>query len=492
MSEIELKFQVPAAVQAEVAHALARGRTTDQRLVAHYVDSSDHLLSRHHIALRLRHDGARWIQTLKAPGADMVARLEHEVDLGGGARTQPPQLDIARHEGTQAGAQLRAALGQRAKGGDALHLQFVVDVQRRMRVLRRPLGLVEIAFDQGTITAGNGRQRTVRELEFELKAGSALAMFQTALQWSQRHGLWLDLVSKSQRGHLLTQGGRSWPAVGARPVQTSARISGPELMRTAIAACLPQIVVNAGEIAAGSEDADHVHQLRVGIRRLRTVLRELGASAEGTDPAWEAPVVAVFRALGTRRDAESLAQTVEPELKAAGEPATTLPSTHNRTSLAHVVRDAAFQKTLLGLLAFAHIQPTAAAQQAAMPLVRRRLKKLHEAVVRDGERFASLSTEDQHRVRKRLKRLRYLAEITAGMFDRRAVARYLKHTRKAQDALGRHNDRATAIEAYRNAAGSQPTAWFAVGWLGAQQGQSAQASQTALQKIATAHRFWKR
>ena len=39
--------------------------------------------------------------------------------------------------------------------------------------------------------------------------------------------------------------------------------------------CLEQVLVNASEIAAGSSDAEHVHQLRVGIRRLRTAMREL-------------------------------------------------------------------------------------------------------------------------------------------------------------------------------------------------------------------------
>ena len=48
----------------------------------------------------------------------------------------------------------------------------------------------------------------------------------------------------------------------------------------------------------GSLHPDHIHQLRVGIRRLHTALRELDGLTDAIDPAWESALVQTFRALG--------------------------------------------------------------------------------------------------------------------------------------------------------------------------------------------------
>jgi hypothetical protein len=72
------------------------------------------------------------------------------------------------------------------------------------------------------------------------------------------------------------------------------------------------------------------------------------------------------------------------------------------------------------------------------------------------------------------------------------VERYVEALRPAQDALGEHNDDVVGLEAYRRAVAQQPQAWFAVGWLTAQQLDTARACRRALSKVADAPRFWKR
>jgi len=134
----------------------------------------------------------------------------------------------------------------------------------------------------------------------------------------------------------------------------------------------------------------------------------------------------------------------------------------------------------------------AAHVRAGHDLPRRRLRKLHREVVRDGRRFEALDEALQHRVRKRLKRLRYLAECVAPLFGEHAVERYLKHLRPAQDALGAHNDAHVALALYRQATERDPKAWFAVGWLQSQQGASAAVCRRALKEVAGAPKFWKK
>ena len=61
-------------------------------------------------------------------------------------------------------------------------------------------------------------------------------------------------------------------------------------------------------------------------------------------------------------------------------------------------------------------------------------------MLRDGNASRSLEPAEQHRVRKRLKRLRYLGEFVAPLFGARGRALSSTQLEPAQDALGRHND----------------------------------------------------
>ena len=94
-------------------------------------------------------------------------------------------------------------------------------------------------------------------------------------------------------------------------------------------------------------------------------------------------------------------------------------------------------------------------------------------------------------MRKKLKRLRYLAEFVAPLFDADGARRYLAHLAPAQDALGAANDEASALAAFRTAARTDPRAWFAVGWLSARQDAATRASHKALRRIGKAPKFWK-
>src|SRR5204862_7962926 len=115
--------------------------------------------------------------------------------------TQAPAADPALHAATPVGQRLLGLL----QDGQTLTCLFRTDILRRTRVLRTPQGSVELAFDEGSISAGE-RKLAVHELEIELKSGSPLAVIATAQRWVARHGLWLDTRSKAERGDLLARG----------------------------------------------------------------------------------------------------------------------------------------------------------------------------------------------------------------------------------------------------------------------------------------------
>ena len=500
-TELELKFHIPperlAGVRASMtpqATATASGPPR-MRLQAHYFDTSDGALAAARLSLRLRKEGRRWVQTLKAPGDSAVRRLEHEVELTAPGARGVPALDTARHRGSAAG---RALDRVRKRGGGRLALvaRYGTDVWRRRLSVDAAGGQVEIAFDEGRIVAGE-RDAPLYEIEFELKSGLPAALFEVARGWRAAHGLCLATVSKAERGEHLANGSPDIPPLKAGTPRVDAGMDREALLRAIVASCLEQTLGNAGEIACGRFGPDHVHQLRIGIRRLRTVLRELEACSAAVDPQWQAPLVRAFRALGEYRDRDTAAGAVQPRLRAAGAPLVDFPpaAADEIPDPVRTVRADDFQATLLALLEFtltAAPDGATAGGEDVRDLVARRLRKLHRRVVDDGKRFEGLDEASQHRVRKRLKRLRYLAECVAPLFGARDVERYLKHLRPAQEALGAHNDAHVALGLYRRAAERDPRAWFAVGWLQArQQGESAAECRRTLERVATARRFWK-
>jgi inorganic triphosphatase YgiF len=498
VTEFELKFQIDPSHRAAVEAAVARGRSYRTRLRARYFDTADGALAAKHIVLRLRKEGGQWVQTAKAPTDGPLQRHEHNFELPAMGARDVPLPNIARHKGTPVGDLVAKALLE--AGHDPATVELVplygTDVWRTTREMRTGDALVELAFDRGEVRAG-AHTHALCELEIELKHGSPQSMLELAQRWRNRYALWLDTVSKSARGERLAKGVQHGPPIKAQNPALKGDLTGPQIFRAVLNTCLGQILPNASEVAAGSTDAEHVHQLRVGIRRLRTALREMADLQPGIDPAWESALVDTFRALGLQRDREHLQQTVQPQLEAVGGPPVAWPaSSIDIPEPAEVVRGAAFQTVLMALItaSLPAEGPDDASEESvsARGVLRRRLSDLHRKVVREGRRFEALEPTAQHRVRKRLKRLRYLGEFVAPLFGRREAGRYLKGLEPAQDALGKHNDDAVAIATYREAAEHDGRAWFAVGWLSARQPADALACRKALDKIAEARPFWKK
>jgi triphosphatase len=158
-----------------------------------------------------------------------------------------------------------------------------------------------------------------------------------------------------------------------------------------------------------------------------------------------------------------------------------------------VVKAQAFQRTLvelLGLAASDEQADLAVSADEALAQTSAALERLHRQVRRDGKVFASLPTELQHRVRKRLKRLRYLAEFVAALWPHDEVERYLGRIEGAQDALGRHNDLVVAAASFRDEAARDPRALFAAGYLQASFEQTARQAQRTLDRAMGKSRFW--
>lgn len=275
MHEIELKFQVGEAALPVLAARLQGLGAQMQTMRARYVDSDDRLLARGGFALRLRCENGRWVQTLKGRGQGVMQRLEHNADvLPPPADGAVPALDLGRHADSPVGQALQAWLDRAGGRVEDLRLQYETDFLRLAGEIGPPPersldeGLrVEVALDRGAIRAG-GREQPVAELEFELLAGSPLALVDLAKSWIEPHGLWLDVRSKAERGDRLA---RRAPAPLA-PLP-------PPPQGAAAAALVEPLLANAAALMADEGRGEHVVALLAAVRVLT-------AEAPGGELAW--------------------------------------------------------------------------------------------------------------------------------------------------------------------------------------------------------------
>ncbi|MDP4302369.1 CYTH and CHAD domain-containing protein [Leptothrix discophora] len=508
MFETELKFQIPDARLAAVQRAVATTTATTLRLRARYFDTPERHLARAAMALRLRLEGERWVQTLKGRGDGLLQRLEHEVVLDGADPSAVPALDLSRHDGTPAGTALRLALGDAAS---TLACRYETDVHRTLRLLRHDGARVELALDLGEIRAGDATW-PLQELEFELKDGPVDGLLALAARWVERHHLWLDVRSKAERGERLASGIVLGAPVPAATLRHAEDLPLPEARRQALAATLAPLLANladrADPRASGLAHDEQVHQARVGLRRLRGVWKLLDDG--GPTPAWMAGLVEAFGHLGSDRDQVVLAAQLEEIGAAPTAPLGTaelverLPADAADT-LAPWLRSPPPQRLWLDLIGAMRATPAEAqgpgaqhgsgagpsGQDAAAVMllahVRPRLERLWRQVARDARRFARLADGERHRLRKRLKRLRDGIDSLRPLLRPRATQRWLERIRPAQEALGLYNDLCVSeqllLKVDGGGAPDPAAAAYALGWLAGRRAALLTDGERALQRL---------
>jgi triphosphatase len=475
LTEIELKFQVPATALSGISTELKRitGAYVTQ-LVAEYLDTDDRRLARQGIAWRLRREGRLWKQTLKAGGAHSLERFEHDV-----ARPDAT-FDASLHAGTEVGDRLLKILRKARAEGFETNVRYRTEVRRTARAVRTRGAVVEIALDQGRLVSKGSVQR-IREIEFELKSGSIAAMLALVERWRKRFGLILDPHSKAERGDRLADGVPFPPLRKGERLKYPADATATEAFAAIMEECLNQITRNAAGLVVGeiAQVTERVHQLRVGIRRLRSALR----CFQDWSPAPPAHLVdglrSLFATLGESRDSAVLDTGVARELIGFGAPQLAMPPGGAGPNPVDAVKSAQTQQLLLAWITWratlesATVQPddlAAATDDSAASLhdeARRLLRRWHRRIAADWKAFDALDETQLHALRKRIKRQRYAVEFLAPVLPRRRVERYLSALAVIQDRMGYLNDLFVARGQYQRLVESEPAAWFALGWLSA-------------------------
>lgn len=374
MQEIELKFLVPESrLKGLMRQARVKSSEVTQ-LAAHYYDTPDQQLAEAGIGLRIRKEGDAWVQTIKAGGDGIAARLEHNAVLDNEQvqamldnNTLMPDLTIYKNTSV-APALAEFKLKKLAKNLTRL---YVTDVERTTRLLVDDSGSdgdannhVEMAYDYGEIIHGNDdtQRDAIQEIEFELISGDIDFLFATAKTWCKRYKLCLSTVTKAERGGLLITEQQHSPAVHADLDQLNIdkKISMPAFVRAAVHNCLLQILPNSSAIVAGSEEDDHALQLYIGIVRLQAALQAFASYSDEINLDWLPILKQTAMLLNEYRELAHLASHIEPNLQQHGAP--TVDWTTDIDALKITPKDAVsandFQLTLLELIAFTMSDPS--------------------------------------------------------------------------------------------------------------------------------------
>ena len=515
MHELELKFAVPSYQQSVLRKNIDTKTAQQQRLSAYYFDTPNQDLAKKGIALRIRFEDSQWVQTLKTAGDGVAKRVELNTVLS--LTGTPDTLDVSSlvpdvsliTEPTVV-AQLTSImpLDQLAQ---ALTVQYFTDVQRTSRQIKKNNSRIEIAYDIGKVGIGSLTSRKsannhgltqsdIHEIEFELLEGDPSDLIEVAKTWCKKYKLYLSTVTKAQRGSLLLANKQFAEPVKAdlAVLQLHKGISQFAFLQAVVNNCLVQILPNASAIAEGSPDGNLVHQLRVGIRRLRTALKHFKFAQDYIDPNWLMVLKQTFSLLGEYRDKEILQIKTQPLLESVGAP-------HVEWSTAvdimpiDAVRANDFQILLLELIGFTHLA-VPADNPKAKATVAKKLEKLFTAIAAASDKFASLDTESQHGVRKDLKSLRYVSEFAAPLFASQTNGKkgkkaaelnaFLQYLEPAQDVLGEYNDNVVGHANYLEKAKTDPNALFAVGWFSGREQASAEQCAVSLKTVKNAPKFW--
>lgn len=422
-----------------------------------YVDTPDLQLCRHQAGLRVRQVDGRWVQTLKAGGTvsgGLHSRHEWEGEVPGPA----PDLDA-----------LDSAIGRKQPVGALLRQQavraslqavFTTRMERTVWQLRTPQGdEIECVLDEGVIeSGGSGADGTARsvpvsEIELELKRGQASSLFDVALALLRDVPLTLGHMSKAERGYRLATS-QPLQAVKAQPLALDAAMTVEQVFQAIAGNCLEQVSGNQDGVAGG-EDVESLHQMRVGLRRLRSALgmfKALLALPEGLQQELDW----LGGALGEARDWDVLAGQTLARLDggAAADAAALAQAAHAQARVKHAqaaqaVASSRYTAWMLGVQRWLQACEWRASRTprqlqrldaGVLGFARKTLRADQRRLMKRGRRLLHATPQQRHKVRIAAKKTRYATEFFASLLAGRVVKPYVGRLSALQDELGWLND----------------------------------------------------
>jgi triphosphatase len=515
--EIELKLEVPenSIAGLDRSSLLKRSDVVSHEpitAVSVYFDTKEMKLRSNGLSLRVRRIGRRHVQTIKQENgerAGLFVRKEWECDIS----ARRPDLDVAT------GTAFEHLLNKKTR----LRPVFLTRAKRKVYSIHKENSEIDLTVDRGTILSGL-RSSAICEVELELKRGKVDELFTLARVLGEEIPIRLAFKSKADRGYALI-GGEKAATVEKWLVALTPEF-GQEVAFQAIArACLRQLVANEPAMQIGESEA--LHQMRVALRRMRVAISLFSDML--FDPKTKA-LKAEFKWLGGKlAPARELDVFIARALKpAAGptpnRPRAAVPSKDLRKSYERAfsraqsaVRSARFRGLVLDTAAWIETGEWTVNNKDHARTLRERpiaatatkkLRRYRREIIKRGAKLNKLDPQRRHKLRIRVKKLRYASEFLAGVFPGKGSFRrrekFVAALKRMQGTLGDLNDivvheelaeqiadaRKTRSKQRRSRAKSQSVAGRVSGHRKARIAALLQDAQRAYRLFAKAQPFW--
>jgi inorganic triphosphatase YgiF len=499
--ERELKLELDPAAALRIAQWL-RGRgakpTSAPVLRSIYFDTDDFYLNEAGVVFRIRKERDSHTQTIKQfgpRGAGLFDRPEWEAQIS----DFTPDFLAARATGLKLFRRRQLAL--------KLHPVFEIQTRRRKFDIPGEQHVL-LTIDRGRVLAGR-RARSFCEIEIESLDGRLDALFRIAGELADVAAVRLAVQSKSDRGYALLKR-KAQQIFRAEEVSLAPEMPAQDAFRMIARECLRQLASNVRATVRG--EAEALHQMRVGLRRLRACITVFSKMLDSDETAqMKADLRWIGRCLGEARDLDVMIDELPKQQMNGAFPNLTrssLEQQRRKTYLAvrQDLQSRRFRRLLLDILkwiecgswvdridAWARLRREQPVMVHAAAELQRRYKKL----VREAAMLKELDPVERHALRIRAKRLRYAAEFFAGIFPGRKNTHrrdaLLSGLKDLQNTLGRLNDmvnRERLVSEIMGAAPGGDTDAVTTERSSQRAGRLISAAEKAARNISDAKPFW--
>ena len=435
--------QIPELKRA--LEELGAAATETSPIVSTYYDSPDFRLFQKGLCLCVQHRGSNWVQMLRAtgPASGWGILRDHRQDA---IATDQPD-DTAPETG----------LLLRMNVDTELRPLFTIRLAPTIFTVSMESG-AEIAamVGEGEISAADGEVvEPLIAVELLLKRGEPAVLYNLALRLIDAVPLRLEADGEVERGYRLCGAKGARTATKAFPCDQPMTVEA--LLQKAADECLGELLGNERAALAGEPAA--FHQMRVALRRLRSVLSTVKSMLPAEHyRSLQADLKWVAGSLGPAREWDvmmaDLITPIQSILPGDGDLKRLVAATKRQRRAAYETAKSAIEsprytQTLLRVARwFAsrgwRDQPAsenaarlfAPVAAVAPALIERRWRQVR----RRSKGFAKLTQEERHEFRIALKKLRYMIEVGGEAFDAREVKNLIKRLKPLQEELGHIND----------------------------------------------------
>lgn len=458
------------------------------------------------IVMELKRENGTMVQTISGQLPD-GAPLDISYDFGGEGKSGLPRM------------QTNLKLDQSGAAPSRMRLRLRTEINRRVVPLRYGDSALTLTLETGRVFAwpedGRFLSQRVGQAELVLDDGKIGDLHGLAIALAEATGLGPVIRSPEQIGRALLQEDLGGPVKAPR-YDLPEGATAADVLDMALEASAIQIFGNIAPARLG--DTDGIKQLRIGLRRLRSILTLFRKHVpEDQRDALIAEAKRAAAVLGEARDLDVFVEETLPAilstglpgeserdgLEALGRQADLLRQADKRAAMRLVDEDAGFAGFCVRLqvaLASAPWRANDRLQKPARTFARKALGKALTRVEARGRTLADAPPHSRHPLRVELKKLRYALHAFRPLYASDDRKPYLSALSHLQDEFGALNDAVVAREMVLRVAQSdlgaedrlqiEAGAGYVTGWT--QRGLTGQADRVlgAWQDFEALSPFW--